>query len=79
MAGRGRAVIGSSSKNEPFAVLDALGGLATVALRGIALKDCAGAAISVPGGKVGEKGDCKLWFELILLVRGGGGGMLLLD
>ena len=53
-------MIGSSSKNELFVALDALGGLATVALRGVGLDDCAEGAIPVPGGNVGEKGDCKL-------------------
>lgn len=32
-------MIGSSSKNELFVALEALGGLATVALRGVGLED----------------------------------------
>lgn len=59
VAGRGREVIGSSSKNELFVALEALGGLATVALRGVGLEDCDGAAITCPAGKVGENGDCR--------------------
>ena len=50
----------------------------TLVVRGVGLDDCGGTFIPCPGGKVGENGDCKPGFEVMLLVLGGGGGMTLL-